>query len=209
MRSVPSRALLLCTLFTISLLIACQQDSAPKKTRREPSDLHVEPYIPVDGAVGFDILPLGNDDEARRWMATYTDGGSSTKFRIELGAGTKSDANGMLFGQGKIIGEPGSDPLPLLDALKSALKAKRIPGSVKKVDELQFTYAILGEEQTRSSAGGFTDKPKGNWTAMKIFLGSKNAEVFLNFDPSDHQAEFSIKDADYGDAVLAELAKVM
>jgi hypothetical protein len=46
---------------------------------------------------------------------------------------------------------------------------------------------------------------------MKIFLGKSDgpAEVFLNFNDVLHKGEFSIKDADYGDDVLGELAKVL
>ena len=44
---------------------------------------------------------------------------------------------------------------------------------------------------------------------MKIFFGDDEAEVFLNANPVSGKAEFSIKDPDYGDQVLAELAKVL
>jgi hypothetical protein len=68
---------------------------------------------------------------------------------------------------------------------------------------------ILGDHQSRSSSGSFSHNPGGNWIATKIFLAGDQAEVYLNLNPELHQAEFSIKDADYGDAVLAELAKVL
>lgn len=46
---------------------------------------------------------------------------------------------------------------------------------------------------------------------MKIFIGKKDdpAEVFLNFNTVLRKGEFSIKDPDYGDDVLKELAKVL
>ena len=44
---------------------------------------------------------------------------------------------------------------------------------------------------------------------MKISLSGGEGEVFLNLNPATNNAEFSIKDADYGDIVLAELAKVL
>lgn len=99
----------------------------------------------------------------------------------------------------------------LLVDLKKALQAKTPPAKVKRSTSLPFTYAILGENETRSPDGGFNDKPAGNWTAMKIFIegDSDQGEVFLNFNSQLKKAEFSIKDPDYGDLVLAKLATVL
>ena len=44
---------------------------------------------------------------------------------------------------------------------------------------------------------------------MKIFLAGDQSEVFLNLNPTTNKGEFSIKDVDYGDVVIAELAKVL
>jgi hypothetical protein len=46
---------------------------------------------------------------------------------------------------------------------------------------------------------------------IKLFFGEGDgeSEVFLNLNPTLRQGQFSIKDSDYGDAVLAELAKVL
>ncbi|MBZ5704805.1 MAG: hypothetical protein LAN63_05585 [Acidobacteriia bacterium] len=93
--------------------------------------------------------------------------------------------------------------------MKKALQAKRLPKNVQAVDALPFDYAILGENQTRSPNGGYSDKPKGNWTAMEISFAKGKGEVLLNVDPVSHKAELSIKDPAYGDIVLAELAKVL
>jgi hypothetical protein len=43
---------------------------------------------------------------------------------------------------------------------------------------------------------------------MKIFIGDGDdeSEVFLNFNPVSKKAQFSEKDVDYGDAVVAKLA---
>jgi phosphate starvation-inducible protein PhoH and related proteins len=80
-----------------------------------------------------------------------------------------------------------------------------------RVTRLDFTCVIIGENQSLSSGGGFADNPSGDWTAMKIFLptGDDNAEVFLNFNAKTGKAQFSQKDPDYGDPVLAKLATVL
>jgi hypothetical protein len=68
---------------------------------------------------------------------------------------------------------------------------------------------ILARNQTRSSDGGFSARPDGDWIAMKIFLSGDQGEVFFNLNPVLGKAEFSIKDPDYGDFVIGELAKVL
>lgn len=56
---------------------------------------------------------------------------------------------------------------------------------------------------------GFVVVLKGNWIAAKLFFGGDQGEVFLNLNPALGKAEFSIKDSDYGDYVIGELAKVL
>lgn len=198
----------LCVLGVISAsLTACKKTSTAPSAPVET----VETYAPIDGAVGLDILPLQDTEDLVAWMAAYTDEGRTTRFRIEFGPRTASDDKGspVSVGQGRFLAEKDSDPIPLLESLKKTLQAKRLPAKVQKVDVLAFDYVVLGENQTRSADGRFSDKPAGNWTAMKVFLAKGKGEVFLNLNPVTHKAEFSIKDADYGDIVLAELAKVL
>jgi hypothetical protein len=181
-------------------LIGCRHAAAPPG---------VESYTPTEASVGFDIMRLGSPDGSPRWLATYTDGERTTRFSIELGDTPTADGKSSpAVGKGRFVAETDSDPLPLLDHLKKALQAKRMPSHVQKVDALSFDYLLLGENQSRTSGGGFSPNPRGNWTVMKIFLANDQAEVYFNFNPVIHKAEFSIKDAGYGDRVLAELAKV-
>lgn len=201
MARISSRIILLGSFFSLITLVACQHQ------RREAPKRQPEPYVASAGAVGFDILPLGNADGTRRWIATYTRGGSSTKFRIEITAAKDSDQTGS--GTGKLLREPGSDPVPLLADLKSALRANSIPKSVEEAEELPFTYTTTAENRKRSDDGSFAATSKGNWTVLKISIGKNNTAMFLNFDTFDHQAEFAIADPDHGDAALAELAKVL
>ena len=185
-------------LLTISVLIACRQHSSTPeaRARKESSAPFAQSYVPTGGAVKFDILPVGGTEAAHQWLASYTDEGRTTRFRIELGQ------------QGRFLAETGSDPIPLLDSLQKALGAKRMPRNDRKADVLPFDYEVLGEDEARLSDGTFTDKPKGTWTAMKVVLANGRGEVFLNLNLANHQGEFSVKDPKYGDIVLAELARV-
>jgi len=210
-RGVRTTRLIACSLCLLAVisgnLTACKKNptapSAPVET--------VETYTPIEGAVEFDILPLQDTEDLVSWVAAYTDEGRTTRFRIEFGSRTASNDKGspLTTGQGRFLAEKESDPIPLLENLKKTLRAKRLPAKVQQADVLPFDYIVLGENQTRSADGSFTDKPAGNWTAMKIILAKGKGEVFLNLNPVAHKAEFSIKDAGYGDIVLAELAKVL
>jgi hypothetical protein len=186
---------------TLIVLVACKK-TPPPKAERVP-----EPYTTTGAAVRFDIFPAGGSEGAQSWLASYTDGDRSTKFRIEMGlASAVQDRADMSSGVGRLVSEPGSDPTVLLASLKVALQAKHIPRSTVHADSLQFTYFLLGDHQTREPDGSFRESPVGNWIVTKILLGK--GEVFLNLNPTDAVAEFSMKDPSQGDAVLGELAKV-
>lgn len=128
-----------------------------------------------------------------------------------MNSGGASGDPQIAFGSSKFIAVAGSDASVFLRKLQKALEAKTLPAQPKRVAELLFTAAILGTNQSHSKDGGFFTKPPGHWTAMKIFVGNHDdpAEVFLNFNTVLHKGEFSIKDPDYGDDILKELAKVL
>jgi hypothetical protein len=69
----------------------------------------------------------------------------------------------------------------------------------------------LGEKLSREKDGSQSPDPPGDWTSMKIFLpkGGDDGEFFLDVNPVLGKAEFSVKDSDYADYVLRELAKVL
>jgi hypothetical protein len=176
----------------------------------------VEPYISDPNSVGFDISPLPSNDRSRRWLATYSDQNKTAKFTIEIGpsAPMDSEVDGglkMSSGSGAILAVADSHASTMLVALAKALEAKHVPAHIQRASRLPFTYVILAESNSQASGGGFSAKPTGNWTAMKIFIGDgiDEAEVFLNFNPVSRKAQFSEKDIDYGDTVLAKLATVL
>lgn len=95
--------------------------------------------------------------------------------------------------------------------LKKALEAKTAPANIRRVKELPFTYVNLGDNLSQALGGGFNPSPPGDWTAIKIFIGQgeQEAEVFVNFNAAIGKGQFSIKDPDYGDLVLNQLATVL
>ena len=173
-----------------------------------------ETYIQVPGAVAFEIKALPSK-EGHEWLATYQGHGKTAKFRIELGNAQSSDEESRRFddksGKGRFVAEPGSDSSALLNELKTALEAKSFPAKVRRVNALPFTFVSFGSNQSQSSDGGFFTNPPGNWTPMKVFIGERKQEgqVFLNLNPVLGKGQFSIKDPDYGDIVLRQLASVL
>lgn len=175
--------------------------------RTPTAQTEAEDYLPAQGAVGFALMRLADAEGAQRWLATYTDNGRTTRFSIELQP-VASPGNSPSAAKGRFVAETDSDPIPLLETLKTALQAKRLPSHVQKAEALPFDYLLVGENQSRDAAGSLRGSPPGNWMAMKVFLANDQAEVYLNLNPAIHQGEFAIKDPGYGDRVLAELAKV-
>jgi hypothetical protein len=199
-----------CLLAVLMVSAACRQD--PTGT----SGPIAEPYIPDSNSVGFDIESVQGSGSSQQWLVTYNSQGKTAKFRIELGQPKASKAKDTLdfdieSGEGKFIAEPGSDANVLLADLKKALEAKTLPTHVKRVDTLPFTYVSFGKNQSQAPGGGFNAKPPGHWTPMKIFIGEgeEEGEVFVNLNPATKRGQFSIKDPDYGDIVLAQLARVL
>lgn len=171
----------------------------------------------AEGTVAFDLHPSG-DKNVRSWIAIHNSGGKTARFRIELGPAMPTEAKTtggeilkmrLSFGKGAFLPESGSDPSVFLTELVEALEAKTLPAKVQKVARLPFEFVELGTNQSRSSNGSFADTPRGDWILMKVFLGNDEGEVFLNIDPVSGKGEFSIKDSEYGDFVVAQLAKIL
>jgi hypothetical protein len=164
--------------------------------------------------VVFDLGPSSdhrNSPNARFYDCSYQSRGRTARFRIQLSYGALHGDIPMAFGEGKFVSVPGSDNEMLLEDLMQALEAKRMPMGVARVRDLPFNLVVLGENLSKIPGGGLSDKPRGDWISTKIFLpkDGDDGEVFLHLNPVLGKGEFSIKDSDYGDFVLQELAKVL
>jgi hypothetical protein len=184
--------------------------------RHQSAAAQVEPYIADEASVGFDLEALPVAEGPQQWIATYTSQGKTARFRIELGPARGSaptNIQGLTFksGSGKFLPEAGSDASVLLADLQKALQAKILPKSSPAKSSVSFEFVNLGENLSQGPGGGFNENPIGNWTTMKLFFGEgdQESEVFLNLNPKSKKGQFSIKDSDYGDLVLAALAKVL
>jgi hypothetical protein len=203
----------ICLATFVTMVLGCNKSANPPAN--QPQGGIVEPYVPDSGSVGFDLEPAKNANGSSQWLATYASQGKTAKFRIELDPAQGSDkpvgSISVKFGKGRFVAEPGSDSSVLLADLKKALEAKKLPAKVQRSNTLPFTYASMGENYSQASGGGFNASPPGNWMPIKLFLGDgdEEAEVFLNLNPIIKKGQFSIKDSDYGDALLKYFAKVL
>jgi len=192
-------------------LVACSGCTRP--TRQAWT---AEPYVPDSGSVAFDFKPFKGHNGSISLEATHESRGKLAKFTIEFGPVHNVESKDpkdfpIGTGQGRFLAESGSDAAALLAELKNALEAKTVPANIRKVKELAFTYVNLGDNLSQAPGGGFNARPPGDWTAIKIFIGEgeQEAEVFINFNTAIGKGQFSIKDPDYGDLVLKQLAKVL
>ncbi len=184
--------------------------------RKESAGSGAESYLADESSVGFDLEILQSGNGSQQWRGTYAAQGKVAKFRIEFGPATPADSDvgkdfNLKSGEGRFAPEAGSDSSVLLADLQKALRAKTQPRAASVRTRVPFTFANIGENLSQTAGGGFGTKPPGNWTAIKIFLGEGNqeGEVFLNLNSTIGKGQFSMKDADYGDLVLRELAKVL
>jgi hypothetical protein len=166
-----------------------------------------EVYTVAEGSVGFDISSMSNSGP---FVCGYTSHGKTAKFRIELDPAKVSEKDPHIsYGTGRLVSEPGSQPAPFLAELAKALEAKKIPKKNPRSASLAFEYIILAYNFSRSANGNFNDSPNGNWTLLKLFFADSQAELYLSIDVPLKKAEFSIKDPEYGDYLLAQFAKVL
>jgi hypothetical protein len=172
-----------------------------------------EPQVAAvgDSWLMFSLRPVEgpSSENVKRYQASYVAEGKTARFDIELTMARPSGQIPVAFTKGKFIAVPNSDASSLLVALQKTLQAKNLPSNTVRVAELPFSAALLGDHVSHSPNGGFAVKPPGNWTTIKLFLGKDSSEVYLNLNPVLGKGEFAIKDQDYGDGVLQELAKVL
>jgi hypothetical protein len=129
------------------------------------------------------------------FAASYPGRGSTARFDIALDGFQSIEF--LSTGRVTLIAVPGSDAHSFLAALERALDATRMPSTPKRVKRLALDCVILDYSR------------KTGWIHTKLFFGDDQGEVFLNLNPRTGRGEFSLKDSDYGNYVLAQLARVV
>jgi hypothetical protein len=95
-------------------------------------------------------------------------------------------------------------------ALFGKVFSGKLPTPVQRVHvpmPLSMSTAILGQNLDREREGGFSGGA-GDWTATKSFAENEegSGEVYFNCNLAKHQGEFSEKDAEDADNLVAVFA---
>jgi hypothetical protein len=155
----------------------------------------------------------GDGGEVRSWVGSYDAGGKTARFRIELTLRPPEANTPIAFTTGAFGREAGSESSTFLKELGRVLEAKAKPKPGRRLDRLPFTAALLGAPSSHSSAGrgetGPAPAPKDERIMTKVFVADGAGEFYLNLDPANGVGEITMKDPDYGDTVVKELARVL
>lgn len=204
-------------LMIIALLgsFACQRATVPPNSNKATDTAS---YTSDPGSVSFKIQEVSrqktNDGDEVTWLASHESQSGVARFRIRMILKHLSGDLPLAFSKGALLRESDSRPDEFLRQVAKALEAEG-GGEVKaKVNSLDFSIALLGQNQSRGSGpdqtgGGFTSTPPGDWLITKVFVADGEGEFFLNLNSKLGVGEISIKDSEYGDIVLSELARIL
>jgi hypothetical protein len=148
------------------------------------------------------------------WTFFDCQAGNDLKATFSVGVQVKSGAGSAPIAWGRAVlivmdREAGAKFVELFSKsfpgqMPTTCKRPHVPGP------LFINTAILGENLKRGPKGGFNGEG-GGWTATKWFPehDGRSAEVFFNYNLDKRQGEFSEKDADYADDLLAIFASAL
>lgn len=188
-----------------SLLLVCLTGCQKSATQPTSTTVPAETYFTDPESLAFDISTIRPDQE---FIATYASGGKTARFWIQLDPAVPSPNANFAVAKGRFLPEKGSDAGVILADLAKVLEATKIPKNATRAESVSFEYVILSEKQSKTKESGFSDTPPGNWVLLKLFFGNDEGEVYLNLNSVLQKGEFSIKDSDYGNYLIAQMAKV-
>jgi hypothetical protein len=97
---------------------------------------------------------------------------------------------------------------PYCSLLQAATGRFNLFRSLQNVSSVPFEYVVLGDKMHKGK-NGFDTSFGGNWLVLRLFCGNDDAELLLNLNTTINKGEFSIKDPDYGDYLIAQLSKIL
>jgi len=194
-------------------LIGCTS-RIPATSKENQKGHQVEIYTADSNAVSFDIEPAQDPSCPGGhicYLATHEQKGATAKFRIDFEPSPRKIKDDFVsgVGKGRIVAVEGSNSIFLLQQLKQSLQATKLPSKVTRKPFITFEYAEMGNRLSHEPNRALNANPPGNWSANKLFFGNDEGETFLNLNPVLKKGEFSIKDPDYGNYLMAEFAKVL
>lgn len=142
------------------------------------------------------------------WELSYRDASGESRLRVRPRLRAVSDGGPVVASTWTFYTVPGYSPQALLGALA---RAHGNPDSFRlgaPVDSMRLDVALLAVGAARSSDGAFGRTGTGTWVAAKLFFADDEGELYLNLNPPRGEAEFGVKDEEYGATVLREISRL-
>lgn len=143
----------------------------------------------------------GGDPKAKSWLVTC----GKDKFLMDLVIPSASPSEAIPFTTGRFCRYQETDARQCLDSIARVLKATQVEAPRERSQCLPFQAAILGQNLNDH----LISPPRGTWIAAKVFVAEGEGELYLNLSPETGEGEISIRDPEYGNVVVRELAKVL
>ena len=182
----------------------CAQDS-----RRQPAP---DATLPAAAQFRLKVVHGVTNPGAQLFDCTYQARGKIARFRIRYIPERHVTNNFPVAAlRGAFLAVGGSDNSALLEDLKVVLEARNAPRKRGRVAQLPFDGVVMGENQSRTAAATYLDRPRGDWVITKLYLpkGSDKGEIFFGFNLVRGIGEFSEKDSAYGDYLINQLVRVL
>jgi hypothetical protein len=153
----------------------------------------------------------GEDESLTTWLAFRTYGGDTASLLVEMLVKPLPEDSAAVFTEGTFFAAKRSPKLLKdIGRVLRAANADDIIAKASKTDEVPYRAAISGENLSRNpQTGYFVMRPAGGWLTTKVFIGPKNSEFNINIDTEGLKLEINPVGAEFGNGVLAELAKVL
>jgi hypothetical protein len=174
------------------------------------------------GLLPFDVLKVYPNQKPTGAMPWHVDGGDWTFFDcrtapprpVTFTVGVRAKSNErrpIAWGEATILVPDRGEGVKLLDCISRSFKQKSPPERKQQpLEPWKFNTAVLGDGMKREPQGGFSGQG-GGWSATKWFLEREgfSAEVFFNYNLKEMKGDFSEKDPDYREDLLAVMAIIV
>ena len=230
---MPSRSMFNRLLFftSIALVVGCGRSPNPQGANTQKLDQTPRAEVRFGGLdeaedrhLPFKIIAVSKEQKLSMEFPFHVDGGEWLFFDCEAGMSSKAEFTvGVTAKQGAGGGPFAWERAALVVRDRETggkfleLFSKSFPGKMPTPVQqpyspgpLLINTAILGEGLGREAKGGFSGK-EGGWMATKWFPehDGRSAEIFFNYDLTKREGEFSEKDPEYADDLLAIWASAL
>ena len=142
------------------------------------------------------------------WELSYRTQHGESRLRVRPQIRTVPDSIPFASATWTLYAVPGYSPRTLLSALATAHGTPDTVILTSPRDSLRLDVSLLAVDAARNSEGAFGRAGTGSWIAAKLFFADDEGEVYLNLNPARNEAEFGVKDPEYGPVVLRELGRL-